>query len=191
MVPITVLYGALKDTSWMDFWRKVPTYRFHLGQVKTDKLTQEKIISTVGFDPYDLDEIKVRNMVGMFKPTLAANLTNFKTLMSKKETMDLLHDDDIPRLYKYFNMNAPCKDGKPVVTWEQILSYRDRDDSQPKTPTYKSFPYFMYGNKDVTEYTHTFALLHPRQDADFGRVIRCIQAAQENRQMNDELELVG
>jgi hypothetical protein len=49
-----------------------------------------------------------------------------------------------------------------------VKGYRDRDNSQPKTPTFKSFPYFMYGNQEATEYTHTFALVHPRQDADFG-----------------------
>jgi hypothetical protein len=47
------------------------------------------------------------------------NLTNFKTLLGKKETEDFLHDDDIPRLYKYFKMNAPIKDGKPVLTSER------------------------------------------------------------------------
>jgi hypothetical protein len=47
------------------------------------------------------------------------------------------------------------------------------------------------GIEEATEYTHTFALVHPRQDADFGRVIRSIQGAEENRLINDELELVG
>lgn len=201
LVPLSKLTKRLAKII-PDFYKKKVTYLYHIAQIDTTGLTKEQLVQAVGFDFMDFDLKIVRELVVAFKETLHGNTKYFHTTHHQGGNRDcILHDTDIPRLYKFFGMG-------PVPSFfstaAQILSKTggggekskaksksaSASDGPPKPqiPPGKCFPFFFHKDE---KYTFEDAMVPGPQAGEFRRIVQKIELAVKGAEAEQESAISG
>jgi len=126
-------------------YKRFQTYLYHVGQLPLDQVPRTDLIRKVGYDLLDLKDPKVRNLATLFLPAYGQHIKYFHSTHSPSENR-ILHEDDLPRLCKFFNISTR-------YTVADILLQKESKKNSvhlPKAPEERTIPFYHH---DAPKYT--------------------------------------